>query len=878
MPSPFVSSSTFPAASESREKVPPEGNASAEARRAAGATAIALRAASIYAVLAGLWIGFSDTLLRDVASDPAWVGWAAMAKAGAFVAVTAGALFLLLRRELRRSQAAVEAQAKSAEASRLWAEVFAACSHGVAVSDPRTNLTIACNPAFARLLGRSRDELIGQPVLDRYGPEAGEIVRAALAEADRTGQARFELNLRLPGGESRDVQIDIAMVRDASGGWLHRVGAMQDITEQKRAERALRETQLSMEEAQQVGGFGSWTFELTDPEVLENNRVTWTDQFDRILGLEPGEMPMTMQVFMEHVHPEDRSRVRKAATAAMRDLRTYRIEHRIVTKKGAVRYVLAAGEVMQGTDPARPLRFVGTMHDVTERVRVEMALRESEERFRAVVENIHEVFWMRDVWPECVRYISPNFEQVWGRPGVELMEKPMVWFESIHQEDRARVKEELAELEKGGLFDVEYRIVRPDGAVRWVRDKAFPVRNEGGEIVRVVGVAEDVTERKMLEAQFLRAQRMEAIGTLAGGIAHDLNNILSPMLMAAGMLKESSSDPRSREMLSMVETSARRGADIIRQLLTFSRGAGGERAPIELQRLVKETCTIIRETFPREIALEVNVARDVRPVVADITQLHQVLVNLTVNARDAMPHGGRLVLTMENMTLDAGDRALHAKAKPGEYVKLSVKDTGTGIPPEIVDRIFDPFFTTKDVEKGTGLGLSTVLGIVRGHGGFVTVESTVGVGSAFHVYLPAVSVAAAEERRPPSQSPMPVGGGEVVLVVDDEESIRVATRQVLEGHNYRVITASNGKEAVSRFLQGREHVRLVLTDVMMPTMGGGSLARALRMIEPKLKVIAMSGLESPGTELEGLGVNVLPKPCSPSKLLEAVRAALTETK
>jgi len=838
---------------------------------------IALRTALIYAAVAAVWIGISDAWVRGRVDDPAVVGRIATAKGVVFVGATSVALFLLLRRELRRSHAAMEAQAKSAEEVRLWAEVFATCPHGIAVSDAQTNLTIACNPAFVRLLGRSEQELIGQPVLDRYGSEALETVRAALAEADRTGEARFETTILSADGDSRDVQIDLVMVRNPSGGWLHRVGAMQDITERKRAERALRETQLSLEEAQRVGGFGSWSLELKDPDMLENNPVTWTAQCDRIVGSEPGELPMTMQTFMEHVYPEDQARVRAAVKAAMVARRSYRMEHRIVTKSGAVRHVLAAGEVTGGTGPAQSLRLVGTIHDVTERVRAGAALRESEERFRAVVENIHEVFWMRDVGPDRVRYVSPNFDQVWGRPGAELMENPLAWFEPVHQEDKARVKEKLAELGEGGVFDVEYRIVRPDGTVRWVRDKAFPVQNEEGRIVRVVGVAEDVTERKMLEAQFLRAQRMEAIGTLAGGIAHDLNNILSPMLMAAGMLKESSSDPRSREMLSMVETSARRGADIIRQLLTFSRGASGERAPIELQRLVKEMCTIVRETFPREITLEANVARDAWPVVADVTQLHQVLVNLTVNARDAMPRGGRLGLAVANVTLNEDDRALQAKAKPGNYVRVSVKDTGTGIPPEIVDRIFDPFFTTKEVEKGTGLGLSTVLGIVRGHGGFVTVDSTVGVGSAFHVYLPAACTATAEMRAP-TPRPVPVGGGEVVLVVDDEESIRVATRRVLEGHNYRVITASNGKEAVSRFLQEREHVRLVLTDVMMPTMGGGSLARALRLIEPKLKVIAMSGLESAGTELEGLGVTMLQKPCEPSKLLEAVRAALTETK
>ncbi len=836
---------------------------------------VALRTAVGYAVVAALWIGLSDTVLRHVLSERALIGLGAMVKGWLFVAVTAAGLFLVLRRELRRTHAVAEAAAKTGTALRQWADAFASCAHGIAISDPRTNLTIACNPAFARLFGRSMGEMIGQPVLERYEAPARELVGAALAEADRVGSARVETVMRLPNGECRDVQIDLTSVRDALGRLLHRVGTVQDITERKRAERALRESELSLAEAQQVGGFGSWTLELTDAEVLENNRLTWSDQCCRIYGYAPGELPMNAGVFIDCVHPDDRDRVRRASIAAMSDLQSYRIEHRIVTKSGAVRHVLSAGEAIGNAEAGRPLRFVGTVHDVTERVQAEAASRESEERFRAVVENIHEVFWMRDVKEGRFLYVSPNFEQVWGRPASELLERPKAWFDEIHPDDKPRVEMDIAAMETTGTFDDEYRILRPDGAVRWIRAKAFPVKNGAGEIVRIVGVAEDVTERKSLEAQFLRAQRMEAIGTLAGGVAHDLNNILSPMLMAAGLLKESASDPRAREMLGMVETSARRGADIIRQLLTFSRGVNGERVPVQVQHLAKEMCAIIRETFPREISLEANVSRDAWPVVADVTQLHQVLVNLSVNARDAMPHGGRLVLTVTNVVLTDADRGRHAKAKPGNYVELTVRDTGTGIPAEIMDRIFDPFFTTKDIEKGTGLGLSTVLGIVRSHGGFVTVESDVGAGSAFHVFLPAATEAAAEVR-PPSAAPMPVGGGELVLVVDDEETIRAATRRVLEAHNYRVITASNGKEAVSRFLQEREHVRLVLTDLMMPKMNGGSLVRALRLIEPKLRVIATSGLESANEDLKELGVIVLQKPCGPPQLLAAVRDALAE--
>jgi CheY-like chemotaxis protein len=264
-------------------------------------------------------------------------------------------------------------------------------------------------------------------------------------------------------------------------------------------------------------------------------------------------------------------------------------------------------------------------------------------------------------------------------------------------------------------------------------------------------------------------------------------------------------------------------------------------------------------------------------VVADATQLHQVLVNLCVNARDAMPRGGKLSLFAENVTLAESALRDQPEARPGPYVMLGVSDTGTGIAPELMDRIFDPFFTTKDLGKGTGLGLSTVLGIVRSHAGFVAVESRIGAGSTFRVYLPASTPAETAERTTPQSEPLPSGQGELILVVDDEEAIRESTRLALETHNYRALTASNGKEAVTRFLQHRQSIRLVLTDMMMPEMGGTALIRALRLLNPAVRVVATSGLQPDGNqeELEKLGIKeVLPKPCGPRALLEAVRRQL----
>jgi nitrogen-specific signal transduction histidine kinase/CheY-like chemotaxis protein len=385
----------------------------------------------------------------------------------------------------------------------------------------------------------------------------------------------------------------------------------------------------------------------------------------------------------------------------------------------------------------------------------------------------------------------------------------------------------------------------------------------------------DITERKRLEEQFLHAQRMETIGTLTSGIAHDLNNILAPMLMGAGLLKGQLTKPADQHLLALIETSAQRGAGILRQLLAFGRSFGSVRVPLQLGPLLKEVGYLMEETFPRNIAIAVNAPVDLWTVQADATQLNQVLMNLCLNARDAMPGGGKLTVDAQNVDLTAKEAQSNPQAKAGPYLVLTVTDTGHGIPWAIINRIFDPFFTTKGVGKGTGLGLCTVVGIVKSHGGFVTVASEPGGGSTFKVYLPAEKGAAAVTIG--LEIPMPVGRGELILVVDDEAPIRETTRQLLEERHYRVLVAGGGEEAVRLFIQQRESVRLVLVDVVMPVTDGATLVRTLRVLDPKLKVIAMSGQaqEDRRAEFTTLGVTeILMKPFESKMLLQAISREL----
>lgn len=512
-----------------------------------------------------------------------------------------------------------------------------------------------------------------------------------------------------------------------------------------------------------------------------------------------------------------------------------------------------------------------------ERKQADEALRASEERLREFAENIHEVFWMTDHAKNQVLYISPAYEKIWGRTCASLYASPRDWLDAIHPSERERVLHAAITKQASGNYDETYRIIRPDGAERWIHDKAYPVADPNGAVIRIVGVAEDITEYRTLEEQLRRKQRTEAIGALANGIAHDLNNILAPVLVVPALLKASVTSEHDLRLLDLVERSAKRGSNIISQLLTFSRGTGGERVVVQVRHLLKEMIGFMQETFPRNIVMVDYTASDLWPVRGDPTQLHQVIMNLCVNARDAMPMGGKLTLTAKNVELGEADVLAHRPAKAGPYVALTVADTGEGISPEIVDRIFDPFFTTKALGKGTGLGLSTVQGIVSSHEGFIAVSSEPGKGAIFTLRLPACRdnvVAPAAS----GADEMLCGNDQLILVVDDEPMIRETTCFLLEKHRYRVLTAIHGQEAVEIFRANRDVVCLVLTDLMMPVMDGVSLIRALRAMAPQLKLIATSGLidREKQAELKAAGVtSIVRKPGSPRELLKAIAQQLS---
>lgn len=519
-------------------------------------------------------------------------------------------------------------------------------------------------------------------------------------------------------------------------------------------------------------------------------------------------------------------------------------------------------------------RVLLCLEDVTERTRAEMQIRSQ----AALLQVTRDAVFVRD-FCDRILYWNDGAAALYGWSAVEAQGRTL--HELGIMPDLEQVATAVQAVQEREEWSGEMRHRDRQGRELAVQSRWTLIRHSDGFPRAILIVNTDITEKKRLESQLLRSQRLESIGTLASGLAHDLNNVLSPILMAVQFLKDEVQGEAARTCLQTLETCAQRGAGIIRQVLTFARGVEGARVLLQLKHLVREVERIVTETFPRSIRVQVRMERQPWLVQGDPTQLQQVLMNLCVNARDAMPEGGVLTLRLENVRLDEAGARVHVKARPGPYTVMSVQDTGVGIPPELLDKIFDPFFTTKPVGQGTGLGLATVLGIVESHGGFVTVESEVGRGSTFAVYLPALPQAQSgdtglRERPTPGR-----GKGQRVLVVDDEPAVRQITAAILRNHGYEPLLAADGQEALAVWEKHRSEIRAVVTDLMMPRMDGPTFLRALRRVAPDLPAISITGLgeESRVSEARAAGAAVnLDKPFTAAELLSALERVLAGSK
>ncbi|MFW6359260.1 MAG: response regulator [Chroococcales cyanobacterium] len=476
-----------------------------------------------------------------------------------------------------------------------------------------------------------------------------------------------------------------------------------------------------------------------------------------------------------------------------------------------------------------------------------------------------------------ILYWNKGAERLYGWKSEEAIAKNAL--ELLYPETAPPLKTPQQNVLSLGKWQGELHQIKKDTSKVIVESRWTLVSSEEGEPKSILTVNTDITEKKQLESQFLRAQRLESLGILAGGIAHDLNNILTPIMMSIQLLELKLTDEQSEVWLEIVESNVKRGADLVKQVLSFSRGMEGERTLIQVKHIISEIKKIIQETFTKSIDISIDVSPDLGVIYGDVTQLHQVLLNLCVNAGDAMPTGGKLTISADNIYLDENYARMYLEAQVGHYILIRVSDTGVGMNKGTIERIFEPFFTTKERGKGTGLGLSTALGIIKSHGGFVTVDSELGKGTTFKVYLPTTQTTATGEPLE-TQPNLPKGNGELVLVVDDEDALREITQSILENHNYRVVLADDGVKAVSIYAQNQSEIELVLVDMMMPSMDGLTTIRILEKINPQIKVIAVSGLVSTQEKAEILAQGVkafLPKPYTAEELLTMLQTAIQES-
>ncbi len=630
--------------------------------------------------------------------------------------------------------------------------------------------------------------------------------------------------------------------------------------EHRRTTEALQASEHLLHATGRIAKVGGWSLDVASGELR------WTDETRLIHEVDADYQPR-LETAVDFYAPKAKPIILEAVRRAIDEHVAWDLELPFVTAKGRAIWVRAQGQPV--VEDGRVKRLLGALQEITERKGIEERLAQQ----AALLDMAPDAIVLRDLGHRIL-FWSRGAERLYGWSRAEATGRD---FRDLPGLDRERLDEVEKAVRAAGSWQGELQRRRPGGDPLTLDCHWTFLRDPEGWPASILSIDTDITERKHLEVQFLRAQRMESIGTLAGGIAHDLNNILSPILMAGDLLRQHVQSDTGHRLLDNLGRSARRGADLVKQVLSFARGVEGQRVPVQIRHIAREIEEIIGNTFPKNIRYESDVPRDLPLVVGDPTQINQVLLNLCVNARDAMPNGGRLGVSAERVELDAQYVAMNQGSAPGAYVMLSVSDDGVGMSSRVIEHIFEPFFTTKEAGKGTGLGLSTVQAILRSHGGFVNVHSEPGRGTTFKVYFPAAPVQSGEGAPVDAPQEVPRGKGELILLVDDEAPILNVTRQTLVSFGYEVVLAEDGATAIGIYAQRWQEIALVFTDMMMPIMDGPTLIAAVRRINPAARIIASSGLTSHGGAQRAASISVdrfLHKPYSAVAMLRLVHDTL----
>ena len=765
--------------------------------------------------------------------------------------------FVGIQTDITEQKKAEEALRKSEAQFRRLAESNLI---GIIFADLNGNITEA-NDAFLQMVGYKRDDLYSGNLCWHAitPPEYRFLDEQAIAQLRQSGVCPpFEKEYVRQDGSRVSVLLGITLVEDSPN---HCMGFVLDLSHLKQIEGQQRESEQRFQLLARTSNDAIWDRNLVTKELW------WNEGVEKLFHYSATEVESNLNWWYEHIHPEDRERVVLSIDAVINSgVQFWSDEYRFSRADGTYAYIFDRGYVLYD-DQGAPVRMLGAMMDISDRKQAEQKIREQ----AALLDITTDAILVQDLnnrillWNQgAKRLYGWHVEEVLGQKVDEL----------LYKEASLQLKNVISTVVETGEWQGELHQIGKSNQPIIVSSRWTLMRDEAEQPKSILVVNTDITEKKQLEAQFLRAQRLESIGTLASGIAHDLNNILTPILAGVQLLqiKFSNADEQTQRLLKILEPNAKRGAALVKQVLSFARGVEGQRTILQTKHLLNEIRQIMKETFPKSIEAEVDIAQDLWLISGDATQLHQIFMNLCVNARDAMPDGGTLSITAENIRIDENYVQMHLDAKVGAYIVITISDTGTGIPPEILERIFEPFFTTKDLNKGTGLGLSTVIGIIKSHGGFVNVSSKVGEGTQFKVYLPAAETP--ETQIVEDEAPLS-GKGELILVVDDEAPIREVTKTSLETYNYRVITASDGIDAIVLYAQHKDEIGLVLLDMMMPLMDGITTTRTLQKMNPNVKIIAVSGLVTNDKLAAATGVNqFLPKPYTAQELLKTINGVL----